>query len=270
MINKKSKILKIFTNICVLIVMFFILFIILNIIYKGIFELKFNMFSMKYTSENVSMLPAIINTLVIIAIAIVISSIIGICSAIYLEEYTSSTNRYVKYINLSIETLSGIPSIIYGLFGMLFFVSYFKLGISLLSGAFTVSIMVLPTIIRISQEAIKSVPIEYKMGSLALGADRVTTLKKIILPYAKNGILVSIILSVGRIIGESACFIYTAGTVAEIANLFSSGRTLTLHMYILSSEGLEIGASYATGVIILFLVILLNLLTKIIAMKGKK
>lgn len=270
MINKQTKIFKLFTNICISIVMFFILFIILNILYKGIPELKLSMFSLKYNSENVSMLPAIINTLIIIIISIIISSIIGICSAIYLEEYTLSTNKYIKYINLSIETLSGIPSIIYGLFGMLFFVSYFKFGISLLAGALTVSIMILPTIIRISQEAIRSVPVEYKMGSLALGADRATTLRKIILPCAKNGILVSIILSMGRIIGESACFIYTAGTVAEIANLFSSGRTLTLHMYILSSEGLEIGASYATGVVILLLVIVLNILTKLLTMKGKK
>lgn len=268
MLNKRTNIYNLYTKLTSLIVLCFFILIMSNIFIKGIPNINFKLFSLKYNSENLSMLPSIVNTINIIIIAIILSTFIGVCSAIYLEEYLSKENKIIKYIDLSIETLAGIPSIIYGLFGMLFFVVTLKIGISILSGAFTVSIMILPTIIRVTQISIKSVPIEYKMGSLALGADRLTTLKKITLPCAKKGIVVGIILNIGRIISESACFIYTSGTIAEIAGLFSSGRTLTLHMYILSSEGLFIEQANATGTMILLILIILNIITKLITNGG--
>ena len=172
---------------------------------------------------------------------------------------------------MTTETLSGIPSIIYGLFGSLFFVKYLGFGLSLLSGACTLSIMILPLIIRTTQEALKNVPDSYREGSFGLGAGKLRTIFSIVLPCATPGILSGVILGIGRIVGESAALIFTAGTVAEvISNIFSSARTLSVHMYAISGEGLYINQTYATAVVLLIVVILINVLSNFVAKKIKK
>ena len=169
------------------------------------------------------------------------------------------------------ETLSGIPSIVYGLFGMLFFVTALDWGYSLLSGALTLSIMILPLIMRTTEEALKTVPDSYREGSFGLGAGRLRTVFRVVLPSAVPGILAGVILAVGRIVGETAALIYTAGTVTDMPkNLLSSGRTLAVHMYALSSEGLHTQQAYATAVILLAVVLLINTLSAFIAKKVAK
>ena len=162
--------------------------------------------------------------------------------------------------------MSGIPSIVYGLFGSLFFVKYLGLGLSLLSGALTLSIMILPLIMRTTEEALRSVPDSYREGSFGLGAGKLRTVFSIVLPCAVPGILSGVILGIGRIVGESAALIFTAGTVAEIAtSIFSSARTLSVHMYSISGEGLYIKQTYATAVVLLVVVILINALSGFVA-----
>ena len=195
------------------------------------------------------MLPAIINTLELTALALLLSVPLGIFAAIYLTEYAKSNNPFVRVIRLTAETLTAIPSIVYGLFGMLFFVNTLHMGYSILAGAMTVAIMVLPVIIRVTEEAILAVPKSYREGSFGLGAGKLRTVFKIVLPSAIPGILSGVILAVGRIVGETAALIYTAGTVAETAtNVLSSGRTLSVHMYSLSKEGLHMNEAMATAV----------------------
>lgn len=244
------------------------LFLVGYLLYKGIPNISWDLFSLKYTTENVSLLPALINTLIITVIALLISAPLGIFAAIYLVEYAKKTNKLVGVIDITAETLSGIPSIVYGLFGMLFFVVTLEWGYSILAGAFTLSIMVLPLIMRTTQEALKTVPDEFREGAFGLGADKVRVIFKIVLPPAIPGILAGIILAVGRIVGETASLIYTAGTVAEVPeSLVSSGRTLAVHMYALFNEGLYIEKAYATGVVLLVIVIGMNLLSNFIANK---
>lgn len=240
--------------------------------------MKLSLFSLNYTSENVSMLPAIVNTVTMTVLALIISVPFGIFSAVYLVEYAKRGNRLVDIIRLTTETLSGIPSIVYGLFGMLFFVTTLKWGYSLLAGACTLSIMVLPSVMRTTEEALKAVPASYREGSFGLGAGKLRTIFCIVLPTAVPGILAGVILAIGRIVGETAALMYTAGTVAQIPSktlklfgstpkvldLFGSGRTLAVHMYALSSEGLHMDESYATAVILLLLVVAINTLSGII------
>jgi len=241
------------------------------IIIKGIVNIDPKLFQWEYNSINVSLLPALINTLLMIFISLLIAVPTGILSAIYLVEYAKRTRWLVSAIRITAETLSGIPSIVYGLFGMLFFVTALGWGMSLLAGAFTLSIMILPLIMRSSEEALKAVPDSYREGSLALGAGKLRTIFKIVLPSAMPGILSGIILAIGRIIGESAAVIYTAGTVAEIPKgkdfLFDSTRTLSVHMYALASEGLYLKESYATAVILLVIVVVINWLSGLLAKK---
>ena len=206
-----------------------------------------------------SLLPALINTLFIALLSLLFAVPVGIGAAIYLAEYAGKGNKLVSIIGITTETLSGIPSIVYGLFGSLFFVKYLHLGLSLLSGALTLSIMILPLIMRTTEEALRSVPESYREGSFGLGAGKLRTVFSIVLPCAVPGILSGVILGVGRIIGESAALIFTAGTVAEIAdNLFSSARTLSVHMYAISGEGIYMNQTYATAVVLLLVVILIN------------
>ena len=243
-------------------------FLIGYILIKGIPNLSPELFSWKYTSDNVSMMPAIINTLVMTAISLFISVPFGVFSAIYLVEYAKKGNKLVGIIRITAETLSGIPSIIYGLFGLLFFVSTLSWGYSILAGAFTLSIMVLPVIIRTTEEALLAVPDSYREGSFGLGAGRLRTVFRIVLPSSVSGILAGVILAVGRIVGETAALIYTAGTVAEVPKgLFGSGRTLSVHMYSLSREGLHTDKAYATAVVLLFIVIGINWFSGFIAKK---
>lgn len=229
------------------------------VLIKGIPHLKPSLFAWTYNSDNVSMMPAIINTLIMTGISLLISVPFGMGAAIYLVEYAKKGNKLVNIIRVTAETLSGIPSIIYGLFGMLFFVSTLGWGYSILAGAFTLAIMVLPVIMRTTEEALLAVPDSYREGSFGLGAGRLRTVFRIILPAAVPGILSGIILAIGRIVGETAALIYTAGTVADVSgSLFASGRTLSVHMYTLSREGLHVDEAYATAVVLLLIVMGIN------------
>lgn len=235
--------------------------IIIYIIIKGLPNLDPGLFSLNYTSENMSLMPSIITTLIITLISLSISLPIGILTAIYLVEY-SSGNLFMKLINIAIDTLTGIPSIIYGLFGMIFFVTYLQLGFSILAGAFTLSIMILPLIIGTSKEALLTVPESLRWGSLALGASKVRTIFKVVIPSSLPGIFSGIILSIGRIFGESAALIYTAGTVSNLPkSLLSSSRTLSVHMYALSTEGLHTDKAYGTAFVLMLLILLINFLS---------
>lgn len=248
-----------------------LLFLIGYILVMGIPNLSWDLFSWQYNSENVSFMPAIVNTVIITALSLLIAAPIGIFSAIYLVEYAKRGNKIVGVIRTMAETLSGIPSIVYGLFGMLFFVTALDWGYSLLSGALTLSIMILPLIMRTTEEALKTVPDSYREGSFGLGAGRLRTVFRVVLPSAVPGILAGVILAVGRIVGETAALIYTAGTVTDMPkNLMSSGRTLAVHMYALSSEGLHTQQAYATAVILLLIVLLINTLSAFIAKKVAK
>lgn len=245
-----------------------LLFIIMYILVKGIPHLTPELFSPKYTSENVSLFPALVNTLFMTVLSLLFAVPVGVGAAIYLAEYAQCGNRWVGLVGVTAETLSGIPSIVYGLFGSLFFVKYLGFGLSLLSGALTLSIMILPLIMRTTEEALKSVPDSYREGSFGLGAGKLRTVFAIVLPCAVPGILSGVVLGVGRIVGESAALIFTAGTVAEIASgIFSSARTLSVHMYAISGEGLYIDQTYATAVVLLAVVIFINALSGYAAKK---
>lgn len=236
-----------------------LLFLVAYILIKGVPHLTPQLFSWTYTSENASMLPSILNTLVITFLALLIAVPLGIFSAIYLVEYARRGNKFVEIIRLTTETLSGIPSIVYGLFGALFFVTALKWGYSLLAGALTLSIMILPLIMRTTEEALKAVPDTYREGSFGLGAGKLRTVFYIVLPSAVPGILAGIILSVGRIVGETAALIYTAGAVAQVpSSIMGSGSTLAVHMYNLSREGLYMNQAYAVSVVLLLLVLFIN------------
>ncbi|SDZ07180.1 phosphate ABC transporter membrane protein 2, PhoT family (TC 3.A.1.7.1) [Proteiniborus ethanoligenes] len=245
-----------------------LLFLVGYILFKGIPNLSLDLFAWKYNSENVSLMPALFNTLIMVLLSLLISAPLGIFSAIYLVEYAKRDNKIVGIIRLTSETLSGIPSIVYGLFGLLFFVTTLGWGFSLLAGAFTLAIMILPLIMRTTEEALKSVPSSYREGSFGLGAGKLRTIFKIVLPSALPGILAGIILAIGRIVGETAALIYTAGTVAEVpSSLLSSGRTLAIHMYALSSEGLHTNEAYATAVVLIIIVLLINWFSAYVAKK---
>lgn len=248
-----------------------LLYIIVYILWKGIPNLRLSLFSWEYNSENVSLMPALINTLLITGVSLLIAVPFGIGSAIYMVEYAKRGNKIVNIVRITAETLSGIPSIVYGLFGMLFFVTTLGFGYSILAGSLTLAIMILPVIMRTTEEALKAVPDTFREGSFGLGAGRVRTIFKIVLPAAVPGILSGIILSVGRIVGETAALMYTAGTVTEIVSgkgltwLMDSGRTLAYHMYALSSEGFHTNEAYATAVVLLVIVMIINWISSAIA-----
>lgn len=236
------------------------------ILIKGMPHLTPDLFAWEYNSDNVSMTPAIINTLLMTIIALMICVPLGIGAAIWLTEYAKRGSILVKIVRMTAETLAGIPSIIYGLFGALFFVVALDMKLSLISGALTLSMMVLPTIMRTTEEALLAVPDSFREGSFGLGAGRLRTTFKVVLPSAVPGILSGVILAIGRIVGETAALIYTAGTVAEVPeSLFDSTRTLAVHMYTISTEGLHVEKSYATAVVLLILVLGINSLSALIA-----
>ena len=248
-----------------------LIFLIAYMLIHGIQYIKPSLLSLTYTSENASLMPALINTIAMTFLSLVIAVPFGIFSAIFLVEYAGRGNKFVEIIRLTTETLSGIPSIVYGLFGMLFFVTACGWGFSLLAGAFTLSIMILPLIMRTTEEALKSVPDSFREGSFGLGAGKLRTVFRIVLPSAVPGILAGIILAVGRIVGETAALIYTAGTVADVPNgVMGSGRTLAVHMYNLASEGLYMDQAYATAVILLLLVVGINTLSGAVARRLTK
>ena len=237
-------------------------YLIVYILVQGVPHLTPDLFAWEYTSDNVSMLPSMINTLLMTVLALLIAVPIGVGSAIYMVEYAKKGNRFVAVVRVTAETLTGIPSIVYGLFGMLFFVTALGWRLSLLSGAATVAIMVLPVIMRTTEEALMSVPDNYRQGSLGLGAGKLRTVFRVVLPSAIPGILSGVILATGRIVGETAALIYTAGSIAKVPNsIFDSTRTLSVHMYILSKEGMHTEQAYATAVVLLVMVIGINLLS---------
>lgn len=248
-----------------------IIFIIIYILEKGIPNLTPELFNINYNSKNQSMLPSIINTVYITFFTLLCAVPIGIFSAIYLVEYAKRGSKLVKVIRITTETLAGIPSIVFGLFGFLAFVLALGWGYSMIAGILTLTMMVLPTIIRTTEEALLAVPDSYREGSFGLGAGKLRTIFKIILPSAVPGILSGVILAIGRIVGETAALIYTSGTVAEMStNLMDSARTLSVHLYCLLSEGLFTNQAYATAVILLVLVVGINALSNFIAKKIAK
>lgn len=245
--------------------------IVAYILYKGIPNLSPTLFALEYNTDNLSLFPALVNTVTMTFVSLLIAVPLGIFSAIYLVEYAKRGNKLVTIVGITTETLSGIPSIVYGLFGSLLFVAKLKWGYSMLAGACTLAIMILPVIMRTAEEALKSVPDSYREGSFGLGAGKLRTVFRIVLPPAMPGILSGIILSIGRIVGETAALIFTAGTVAQIPkNLMGSGRTLAIHLYALWNEGLAAEQSYATAVVLLVIVVLINAASSFIAKKISK
>ncbi len=248
-----------------------LLYLIAYILVTGIPNITPELFEWEYNSDNVSMMPAIINTVTMTFLTLLMAVPIGIFSAIYLVEYAKKGNKLVSVIRITTETLSGIPSIVYGLFGFLMFNVTFNWGFSFLSGSITLAIMILPLIIRTTEEALLAVPDSYREGSFGLGAGKLRTVFVAVLPSAVPGILAGVILAIGRIVGETAALIYTSGTVTGIPeSLMDSGRTLSVHMYALLSEGLYMEQAYATSVVLLILVLGINTLSGFIAKKVGK
>ena len=261
-----SKILKGLVFLSAGITFTILLLLIGYILVQGIPHLTLDLFSPEYTTDNQSVIPALINTIIMTVVSLLVAVPVGIFSAIFLVEYSGKGNKFVDIVRMTTETLQGIPSIIYGLFGMLFLVYRLKLDYSILSGALTLAIMILPLIMRTTEEALKSVPDLYREGSFGLGAGKLRTVFRIVLPSAAPGILAGIILAIGRIVGETAALIYTAGTMAKVpSSLLGSGRTLAIHMYLLSSEALYLPQAYATAVVLLVLVIGINAFSNFVA-----
>jgi phosphate transport system permease protein len=259
-------IIKIFIWLFTLIAVGALIWIVGFVLIKGLPNISWNFI----VSSDTGILPMIVTTLIIIPLTLIIAAPIGICSAIYLVEY-ARPGKIVNLIRFATESLAGIPSIIYGLFGYVFFCLTLGFNYSILSGSLTLSIMVLPTIIRTTEEAIKTVPNSYREGSLALGATKLTTIFKIILPSSISGILTAIILSIGRIVGETAAVIFTLGTVTDMPkNLMSSGRTLATHMYNLAREGTNENAAFATAAVLIIVVALINLSARGVAGQFQK
>ena len=216
-----------------------VLFLIGYILYHGVPNLTLpGLFSWKFTAENQSMMPAIINTVIMIVLTLMLAVPIGVFAAIYLVEYSKRGNRFVKIIRVTAETLSGIPSIVYGLFGYIVFVITLGWSFTLLSGVITMAIMILPLIMRTTEEALMAVPDSFREGSFGLGAGRLRTVFRIVLPSSIPGILSGVILAIGRIVGESAALIFTSGTNPVVPkSLFFSASTLSVHLSTLLSEG---------------------------------
>lgn len=247
------------------------IYLVIYILVNGIPYITPDLFAWKYNTDNVSMTPAIINTIIMVVLTLLLAVPIGIAAAIYLVEYSKRNSKLVKIIRLTTETLAGIPSIVFGLFGFIVFVLLLKWGYSLVAGVLTLTMMVLPTIIRTTEEALLAVPDMFREGSYGLGAGKLRTIFVIVLPAAVPGILSGVILAIGRIVGESAALIFTAGTVAEVPkSLFSSTRTLAVHMYSLLNEGLYTNQAYATAVVLLVIVLIINWLSGVAAKKVGK
>ncbi|MCR8970000.1 phosphate ABC transporter permease PstA [Facklamia sp. 7083-14-GEN3] len=260
-----AKIIRFIVWLAALFTIGMLLFIIGFILWNGLPVMNTQLFAWEYNSDNVSMMPAIISTLIMIGCSLLISAPIGVFSAFYLVEYADRGNRYVHWIRLATDTLAAVPSIVYGLFGMLLFVNVIFKSYSHIAGILTLSIMILPIIISSTEEALLSVNNSLRMGSLALGAGKLRTIFTVVLPVAMPGILSGIILAIGRIVGESAALIYTMGTSSGmIKNLLSSGRTLATHMYVLSSEGFHVKEAYATGAVLVLMVLIINWLSTLL------
>ena len=242
-----------------------LLYLVGFILIRGIPHIKPSLFEVNYTVENQSLYPALITTLIMVGLTLAVAVPFGISTAIYLVEYARRGSRLVSAIRMTAETLAGIPSIVFGLFGYIFFANWLGWGKSILAGCFTLAIMVLPLIIRTTEESLKAIPDSYREGSFSLGAGRLRTVWRVVLPPAMPGIFAGIILAVGRIVGETAALVFTIGSVIQMPkNLFSQGRTLALHVYQLSSQGHYRNEAYATAVILLVVVVAINTLSSTI------
>lgn len=267
--NPFSLFLAVLVTLSAVLTLAVLLALLLYILIRGIPNLRPELFEWKYNTSNVSMMPALINTLMITALTLLLAVPTGIFSAIYLVEYAKRGNPFIKVVRMTTETLAGIPSIVFGLFGYLFFNIYLGWSYSILGGAMTLAIMVLPIIMRTTEEALQAIPDAYREGSFGLGAGRLRTVFRVVLPSAVPGILAGVILAIGRIVGETAALLYPAGTAPQVADgLFSSGRTLAVHMYALLNEGLYMEQAYATAVVLLFLVVGINAVSTRIARKA--
>ena len=249
-----------------------ILFLVGFILVKGIPNLvNENLFAWDTSAKSITLLFPLINTVIITVLTLLIAAPLSIFAAIWLAEYAKRGLKLVKIVRLAAETLAGIPSIVYGLFGMLFFVTALKWSYSILAGAFTLAIMVLPLIMRTTEESLLAIPDSYREGSFGLGAGRLRTVFAVVLPSAIPGILAGIILAIGRIVGETAALLLTSGTNNKLpTSLMDSASTLSVHMYGLSREGLYVNESYATAVVLLVLVVGINALSAYIAKKLMK
>ncbi|EOD01472.1 phosphate ABC transporter permease PstA [Caldisalinibacter kiritimatiensis] len=244
--------------------------ILLYVIINGIGEINWEFLTTAPVGEEGGIFPMIITTVYMVLLTVVISTPIGIFAAVYLVEY-AKPGKVVRIIRFATESLAGIPSIIYGLFGFIFFVTKLEMSWCILAGALTLSIMVLPTIVRTTEEALKAVPNSYREGSLALGTSKLRTIRLVVLPSALPGILAAVILSIGRVVGETAAVIFTAGMGRDIpTSLFESGRTLSVHLYFLAKEGLSFEKAYATATILIIIILLINFTTNKLAAKFDK
>lgn len=273
--NRKQKIIsktiKFFIYFSAFITFALLIWIVGNVLVKGLPLLNLAMFELTSNTDNLSMMPAIINTLTVIIMALVISVPIGIFTAIYLVEYAKKGSIFVKVVRTATETLQGIPSIVYGLFGYIFFVRILGLGYSLLSGTLTLSIMILPLIIRSTEEALLAVDNSLRAASFALGARKLRTIFQVVLPPAINGIISGVILGIGRIFGETAALQFTAGTAAQIASPNQQGATLSVFMYNLTAEGRHTKEAYASALVLLIVAILINFIsTRLGSRLGRK
>ena len=259
-----------------IITIFVLLYIIGYILIKGIPNLKPELFAWEYTKDNVSMMPAIINTITMTFMSLLFAVPVGIASAIYLVEYAKRGNKVVPIIRLTTETLSGIPSIVYGLFGYLMFNLTFKWGYTMLSGALTLAVMILPLIMRTTEEALLAVPDTYREGSFGLGAGRLRTIFKVVLPSAVPGILSGVILGIGRIVGESAALLFTAGMANKTLSIIdavtpgNAGSTLTVAMYMYAKERGDMDTAFAIAAILLIITFIINIAAHLAAKLLKK
>lgn len=268
--NTTSYILSFLVYLSVVLTFIFLIWVVGDVVIKGVPSLKPSQFEWKYTTDNVSMMPSIINTLEMVVITLIIAVPIGILSGIYMVEYAKADNRFFKLVNLMVETLQGIPSIIYGLFGYLFFGNVFGLKYTILSGALTMSIMVLPLIITSTVESLKSVPNSLREASYGLGAKKLRTVFNVVLPSASMGIFSGIVLAVGRVFGETAALMFTSGSMGNIAGPLQSGRTMAIHMYTLQSESLHLNESYATAFVLILVVVFINAVSETLSKKLEK
>lgn len=263
-----SKLIKLGVWLAGGITVFIILYLLGYILINGIPNISSKLFEWEYSTKNNSLMAPLINTFLMMLLTLAIAVPVGIFSAIYMVEYAKKGSKLVAVVRVTTETLSGIPSIVYGLFGYLAFVIALGWSYSMLSGALTLAIMVLPLIMRTTEEALLSVPNSYREGSFGLGAGKMRTVFKVILPSAMPGILAGVILAAGRIAGETAALVFTAGTVARVPeNVFSSTRTLAVHMYSLLNEGLYMDDAYAVAVFLVIFVLGINGLSKLLARK---
>lgn len=259
------------------IILLFLAFLIGYILFRGLPNITIQFLTSKpsLVRDTIGILPNILNTVYIILMTIIVVLPIGIGSAVYLNEYAKN-KRLVGLIELATETLAGIPSIIYGLVGMLIFIRFFSFGTSLVAGAMTLAIMTLPTIIRTVQESLKTVPDSYREGALGLGSGKWQMIRTVILPSSIDGIVTGCILSIGRIVGESAALLFTAGMANEIIGFLSAplpnnaGSTLTVALYMYAKERGEFNIAFAIATILLILTFIINLAAKFAAYKFKK